>query len=131
MLTMAAVTAGSLAALVATVVVEQGAVSDARKAQRAAEDRPPTVVTKQVTVSKPVFGESVLYGAYAAGQIHGGFYMDGAGNVVYTPDDATCSKAYNLITTQMASTQAPIDRMAFINACETDINTTARQDPGK
>jgi len=130
-----AVGAAAVAGGVTAIVVSDQRVDRAVAAERRAEARPPKVVThtvsKTVTVTKPVFGESALYGAYAAGQIQAGGYPDASGNITYTASDETCSAAYSETTRSMPPSLPPLDRTAFMNACLTDINVTAKQDPGK
>jgi hypothetical protein len=108
--------------------------NNARKAQHQAEAalktekaKPPKVVTKTVTVTKdvPIFGRSVLMGAFAAGQIQGGIY-DGAGNFSLTPNDSTCSQMYTQLSNQY--TTVAIDRPTFMSACEGSLSTTLKKD---
>ncbi|MFC5911296.1 hypothetical protein [Streptacidiphilus monticola] len=128
----AAVTA-ALAAAVTVDVRARSALADARNREAAAdqraaraEARPPKTVTRTVTVTKPVFGRSTLLGAYAAGAISGGVYTDG-GVLSYTASDATCSQQYAAISTQQVG--GTVSRDAFMKACLTNIDDTAKSDP--
>lgn len=100
----------------------QAATADHRAHQ--AESRPPKVVTK--TVDKPVFGRSTLLGAYASGVISGGVYVDD-GSMTYTASDSTCSQEYAQISQE--PTGGNIHRDAFMKACLTNVNDTAKTDP--
>ncbi|MGW2799512.1 hypothetical protein [Streptomyces sp. NPDC001269] len=100
----------------------QAAAADHR-AQQAAS-RPAKVVTK--TVDKPVFGRSTLLGAYAAGTISAGVYIDD-GNLTYTASEATCSQQYATISQQPNG--GTIHRDAFMKACLDNVNDTAKTDP--
>jgi hypothetical protein len=121
-------------AAITSYVLSAGRVSQAVAAEQRAEDRPPRTITKTVTetktVTKAVFGESALFGAYAAGQIQAGGYQDSAGNTTYVISDQTCSEAYSATTRTMPSSLPPLDRSSFMDVCLTDINVTAKQDPG-
>lgn len=103
----------------------QAAAADHRAHQ--AESRPPKVVTHTVTktVDTPVFGRSTLLGAYASGVISGGVYADD-GNETYTANDSTCSQQYTQISQQPNG--GTIHRNAFMTACLTNVNDTAKTD---
>jgi hypothetical protein len=129
------VSTAAVAAGITALVVSDQQVAHAVAAEQQAQARPPRVVTRTVTrtvtVTKPVFGESALYGAYAAGQIQAGGYTDSAGNLSYTISDQTCSEAYAATTRSMPSSLPPLDRNEFMNVCLTDIGVTAKQDTGQ
>lgn len=117
---------------VAVGVTTHNEVTTARAAQHRAEvalktekAKPPKVVTKTVTKSRPVFGKSVLMGVFASGQIQTGVY-DGSGNFSVTPNDSTCSMQYTQLSNQYAT--VTIDRPTFMSACEGSLNTTLKKD---
>lgn len=126
--------AAAISAATVDHVRTHSALSDARRQaasarQRAdqAEARPPKIVTKTVTktVDKPVFGRSTLLGAYATGVISGGVYSD-SGAMTYTANDTTCSAEYASVSG--ASNGATVNRDAFMKACLTNIQDTAKTD---
>lgn len=122
--------AAAISAATVDHVRTHSALTDARRQaasarQRAdqAEARPPKIVTK--TVEKPVFGRSTLLGAYATGVISGGVYSD-SGVVTYTANDTTCSAQYARVSE--ASNGATVNRDAFMKACLTNVQDTAKTD---
>ena len=129
-----ALAAAALSGAVVDHVRTHAALTDARHQTAAADhraqqarSRPPKVVTKTVTKQVPVYGRSTLLGAYAAGIISGGVYSSDSGGLTYTASDATCSQQYSTISQEPNG--GTVDRDAFMKACLTNVNDTAKADP--
>jgi hypothetical protein len=123
----------AIAAAVGVGVYGQNQVDAVRKGEHKAQaevkslkNRPPKVVTKTVTKKVPTFGKSTLMGVYASAAIQAGAEYDSAGNVVFTPNDTTCSDQYTSLSGQY--TTVAIDRGTFMTACLQSLPQTLKKD---